>query len=1210
VPEFSSTVQAGFQALANSRLVLGIMVAASVAGSCLVASGADYVGGAQVASVNSAEQSTALEILGKGGGSGSFLYKGGGNAVDAVVAAGLTACVVNSGNCSLGGYGGHMIIYKAGLDGDPPLLTCIDFNGAAGSLATSNMFAADLDPVTGTWTNAARPANQYGWKAAGVPGTFAGLYMAQTNFGRKLSGTNFFPFAEILKPALARIANGQATGNAYYTLSSLSNLVMDLYTNSPGYLDQNGQPNPQSVNNPYTVFYSGDIASDIVAAMQANAGLVTYADLTNYRPRVVQPYLRHFSPPNGTPAWVCAAPLGASGVSVLQELAMAEALGWTNGPAATWDSLHYWHSRAEIARLMCKDHYQWLGDPWAGILPPDFLGNGSTNFGDQMVAHATNGYPFSCPADPSELRLTNSLATSITQAVNNETNVPILVHWNDIRYGTCNISTCDKWGNCVAMTFSMGGGFGAQVGVTNRGLVFGQAMALFDPRPGWPNSIAPGKRQVDNMCPMIILPDHPGPSGGGLVGGRPPLAIGGVGGSTIENNMSMAVMKYLMDPPSSAVSDPVNWLYNFEGSTAIYMRPSYPAGVQSYLQTVHLAAPGAPPSAGELSYVQAYVAPVILSQPASTNVPSGGTASFAVNASGLPLFYQWFRDGVALTNGGTISGAQTPQLTLSEITAGGSFFVTVSNGAASLISDAAGLSVNGAPAITLQPVSRTNFIGTVASFSASAIGSTPLSYQWQQNGAHLVDSVYVSGAKTRRLSLGPVAPTNAGLYTVIVSNAVGTASSMAANLAVMSPSNVLTMLWGTGPADGNPWMNLSGSPAIPNQRAIAYNVLSNHLYVISRSSPTTSNYVVHVLNATNGALVYTLKTNGVQSNVGKGGIGLVGVGVADDGAIYACNVAPDSAGSAGTDPASMFRLYRWANGDSGTSPTLIFIGDPSGSSSPLRWGDNLAVRGAGTNTQVLVDMTYFGNTLGSTGYAAVLSPSNVYLTNFVSRWFVTTNLATGVGRSLEFDGTNNAIWQKEAGSALFKTVFNPAVSLGGNRIAATNLLAASAFPSALMGIGMDSARGLAAGVFSNSTTVADTLNFYAITNLNFPLLVSQVNFPTTPRTANNNRITQTFFKNDLVFTIDANNGIMVFQYQNLTFSPQPIQVSNLASSIGGNFQFGYSNSDSAVYSVFASTNLVNWNYIGTPTQAFPGWFQFFDATAAGRQRQFYQLRRP
>src|SRR5436309_3160835 len=171
---------------------------------------ADYAGSVSVVSANSSIQSAGTELLGNGGGAGSFVYKGGGNAVDAAVATALSACVVNPGNCSLGGYGGHMLIWKAGVDGEPQLVTCIDFNSAAGSLATSNMFAAHHDPTTGAWIGPGPAANLLGWKAVGVPGTFGGLFMAQTNYGRKMGGTNFFPFAEILKPGLARVANGQA----------------------------------------------------------------------------------------------------------------------------------------------------------------------------------------------------------------------------------------------------------------------------------------------------------------------------------------------------------------------------------------------------------------------------------------------------------------------------------------------------------------------------------------------------------------------------------------------------------------------------------------------------------------------------------------------------------------------------------------------------------------------------------------------------------------------------------------------------------------------------------------------------------------------------------------------------------------------------------------------------------------------------------------
>ena len=133
-----------------------------------------YVGLVTTASADSSISSAGTEILGSGGGSGLFIYKGGGNAVDAIVATALAACVINPGNASLGGYGGHMLIWKSGADGDPQLLTCIDFGSAAGSLASSNMFAANVDPITGTWTGTGQAQNQYGLKATGVPGTFAG----------------------------------------------------------------------------------------------------------------------------------------------------------------------------------------------------------------------------------------------------------------------------------------------------------------------------------------------------------------------------------------------------------------------------------------------------------------------------------------------------------------------------------------------------------------------------------------------------------------------------------------------------------------------------------------------------------------------------------------------------------------------------------------------------------------------------------------------------------------------------------------------------------------------------------------------------------------------------------------------------------------------------------------------------------------------------
>ena len=986
--------------------------------------------------------------------------------------------------------------------------------------------AGNVNPVTGTWTNSGSPANQIGWKAVGVPGTLAGLYMAQTNYGRKVGGTNYLPFAEILKPSLARIVTGEATGNAYYTTASVSNLLMELYTNSPGYTDTNGQPNPNNLNNPCIPFYAGDIAMDIVAAMQTNGGLVTYADMTNYRPREVAPYKRHFNPTNGTPAWVYVAPLGASGVSVLQQLAMLEALGWTNGPAGTWDSLHYWHSRAEAARLMWKEHFQLLGDPWAGVLPPDFLGNGSTNFGDQLLAHVTKGYPNSVPWDTSEIRLTNSLAGSITQAVNNETNVPILVHWNDARYGTRNIATSDRWGNCVALTLSMGSGFGAQVGVPSRGLVFGQGMALFELRPGWPNSIAPGKRMVDNMSPAIVVPDYPGSPTNSLAGGRAPFAVGGVGGSTIENNMAMELAKYLTDGPSSGVSDPSQWLDNFEGNNIIYFRPSYPSGVQSYLPTVGLSAPGGPPSAGEVSHVEAWIAPFLLIQPASTNITSGATVTFEVTATGLPLFYQWYKYGVALTDGGTISGAQTPRLTVSSITNSGAYYVVVANGAASVASAPAGVSVGGAPAILTQPSSLTNFTGSQATFSVTAMGTQPLTYQWLKNGTNLADGANISGAKSNMLFVSSVGFPDAGTYSVIVSNSVGSQLSLGATLTVVgspgySTQYGLSPIWWAIPGDiAHPYVTSNGGANTPGERSIAYNALSNQLIVV-HCPPSSTAYTIYVVDAGTGASLYTLPTSGVihegASEVsGSNPIDLLAAVVADDGAVYICNETPNASGGASGDTTKMFRLYRWANSGPNTTPVSVFQGDPSGQPVGVneRWGDVMAARGSGTNTELFLN-SYSGR------YGAVLKPADSSMTRFTNYWFNDSAGSGTIGRSVQF-GSGSTVFEKRKGTNFFSSVYDTSARTSA-------ILSSVTFSTTLGGVFDDAAHQVAVGVdfVGTAGSQPDAVALYDITAPASPALIAWYYFPIA-KVANANFICQTIVAGWKVFSLDANNGLMAF----------------------------------------------------------------------------------
>src|SRR4029078_10096377 len=100
--------------------------------------------------------------------------------------------------------------------------------------------------------------------------------------------------------------------------------------------------------------------------------------------------------------------------------------------------------------------------------------------------------------------------------------------------GTVNLSGVDAKGNMAVITLTHGDSFGAHVTVDGLGLLLGHGMSRVEPVPGKLNSIAPGKRPLDNMCPSIVLK-----------GGRPVVALGGVGGRRIPNAVVQTLLQLL-----------------------------------------------------------------------------------------------------------------------------------------------------------------------------------------------------------------------------------------------------------------------------------------------------------------------------------------------------------------------------------------------------------------------------------------------------------------------------------------------------------------------------------------------------------------------------------------------------------------------------------------------------------------------------------------
>ncbi len=169
-----------------------------------------------------------------------------------------------------------------------------------------------------------------------------------------------------------------------------------------------------------------------------------------------------------------------------------------------------------------------------------------------------------------------------------------------------------------------------------------------------------------------------------------------------------------------------------------------------------------------------------MTQPASQSVTMGQAATFTVLATGTaPLMYQWQK------NAANISGATTSSYTTPATTAadnGAKFNVVVSNSVGSATSNSATLTVNAgnaAPAITTQPANQTVSVGQAATFTVTASGAAPLTYQWEKN------SVNITGATSASYITPATVSTDSGTnFDVIVSNSIGSATSKSATLSV------------------------------------------------------------------------------------------------------------------------------------------------------------------------------------------------------------------------------------------------------------------------------------------------------------------------------------------------------------------------------------------------------------------------------------------
>ncbi len=421
---------------------------------------------------------------------GMKILQSGGNAVDAAVAAAFTEGVVEPSHNGIAGYGGCMVIYLA----DQQRAVAIDYNTVAPAAASDQMFTIEKTDTPAGYRVPGR-VNLHGPLAVGVPGVVAGLCLALQQFGS-------MPLTEVLKPSIrsARYGYVPNTANRNGMAGNAKRWLEEFPETARVFLKNGRAPQPgERLTNPdlartleavaeggSSAFYQGTIAQKIADYIQENGGCLSVEDFQRYTPRVLEPYKISY---RGYRLYT--APLGAGGLTTLQMLRLIES--HDIGSTSLAERIHL---LAEAMKIGWYERLSRFGDP--EFVEIDISAELSDAFVTKFTPQLEAGLKSPKPGE--------------------------IVYYEPLNC-TSHISTADSRGNMVSLTQTHGGGFGSMVTVPGTGLLFGHGVGRFDPRPGFANSIASGKRPLHNMAPMLALRNNA------------PFATYGIpGGRTIPNN--------------------------------------------------------------------------------------------------------------------------------------------------------------------------------------------------------------------------------------------------------------------------------------------------------------------------------------------------------------------------------------------------------------------------------------------------------------------------------------------------------------------------------------------------------------------------------------------------------------------------------------------------------------------------------------------------
>ena len=380
------------------------------------------------------------------------------------------------------------------------------------------------------------------------------------------------------------------------------------------------------------------------------------------------------------------------------------------------------------------------------------------------------------------------------------------------------------------------------------------------------------------------------------------------------------------------------------------------------------------------------------------------------------------------------------------------------------------------------------------SLSASASGTSPLVYQWYFN-----TNTPIPGATSNSWPLGAADLADAGTYSVIVTNLYGSITSAVTTVSVIASghSTVATQVW-TVAAGSRDYITSSGD----TQRGLAYDPISQRLIVPSRA-PTNG---VHTLDAATGADIGELDISLLLVSP-PGFFPINMAGVADDGAVYACNLILSGASDS-------FGIYRWADATNGSGMGVAYLANPGIG----RVGDTLAVRGAGVNTEIIAGCATGTN-------IALFNTADGSTFNFVN--IAVTNLpldaqANGFARLGIAFGPTNTFWAKSSGFQLRLVRYDALAGTG--EVIATHANP----PNSVSPIGADNINNFIAGIGIGQ--IPQNISLYDTAASDVPALIDREYYAANNNNGNGTGAVAFDIAGGRIFSLDSNNGIVALNY--------------------------------------------------------------------------------